>query len=179
MTTREKIIVGVMCLTIVYGAYELFGARMDRKTTTAAKDKPVQSLQSFVADVTKKLIGEKIANEYQYIIAKADNNWPKDPFIQTTTPLKSKNVVQSTVEQPSKQSQRFPEFIYSGFLQLGDTKIAVINGMEYASGEALDTKGYFVKNISPQFVIIGKVKSPGIIKLPLSETDSGLRDQTQ
>jgi hypothetical protein len=65
-------------------------------------------------------------------------------------------------------------FIYTGYLELGKTKLAVINGLEYSVGESLDPNGLYVKSISPHHVVIGKVDGLETIQLPLRELDPGL-----
>jgi hypothetical protein len=44
--------------------------------------------------------------------------------------------------------------------------------MEYVEGEALSDKTYYIKSISPERVIIGKVDSRETIQISISETDS-------
>ena len=59
-------------------------------------------------------------------------------------------------------------------MQLGNVKMAIINGTEYAVGEAMDDRSFYVKSISPQRVVIGKVDGVETIQLPIQEFDSGL-----
>jgi hypothetical protein len=174
MTKREKIIVGIMCLTVVYGAYDLLVYRKKpRNAAVRQMANPVTELKSFVAEVTQKLINEKVSAEYSHIISQAGANWTKDPFIDSVEPLKKRKTI-----QPEDQKERVlptrSGFIYTGYLKLGPIKMAVINGMEYSVGESLDVNGLYVKNISPHHVVIGKVHSPETIQLPLKELDPGL-----
>ncbi len=171
MTTREKIIVGVMCLTVVYGAYELLSTRKHKnKPQQTTIGDPMGELKTFVAEVTQKLVNEKVAREYQYIIAQAGVKWPKDPFIQSIGPLKESLATTIKNEQPIRPV-KLPEIVYTGFMQIGDTKLAIINGMEYAVGESLASKQYYVKSISAQHVMVGKVGSPDTIQIPIREFD--------
>ncbi len=170
MTTREKIIVGVMCLTVVYGAYELIGTRKHKNRPQAKIGDPIVELKSFVAEVAQKLVNEKVAREYQYIITQSAAEWSKDPFIQSIGPLKESLVPTIKDEQPIRPT-KLPEFEYTGFMQIGATKLAIINGIEYAVGESLASKNFYVKNISAQQVLIGKVGGPDTIQLPIREYD--------
>ena len=81
MTTREKIIVGIMCLAILYGAYDLFAYRKPRYSEEAPTANPIGELKGFVSEVTQKLISEKVSTEYSYLISQAGANLTKDPFI--------------------------------------------------------------------------------------------------
>jgi hypothetical protein len=171
MTTREKIIVGIMCLTIAYGAYDLLGSRRKQKSISpGTMPNKTGDLKSFVADVTGKLAGEKVSKEYQYMIKQAGAQWTKDPFIHSARPLKKRLLPVNVTQTPAKPSA--PDFDYTGFMQLGTTRIAILNGMEYAEGEALPDKAYYIKSISPQRVIIGKVDSKETIQISINETDS-------
>jgi hypothetical protein len=174
MTKREKIIVGIMCLTVVYGAYDLFVYRKKpRYAAMRQTANPITELKSFVAEVTKKLINERVSSEYSYVISQAGANWTKDPFIASVEPLKKRKTFEKIPQKETVEPTR-SGFIYTGYLKLGSTKMAVINGLEYSVGESLDVNGLYLKSISPHHVVIGKVHSPETIQLPLKELDPGL-----
>jgi hypothetical protein len=179
MTKREKLIVGIMCLTVVYGAYDLLVYRKKFGYTAVGQTaNPIAELKGFVAEVTHKLIKEKVSAEYNYIISQAGADWTKDPFIASVEPLKKTQTIEKTPQKetvPSKHSG----FIYTGYLKLGPTKMAVINGLEYSVGESLDASGLYVKSISPLHVVIGKIHSPETIQLPMKELESGLSKETR
>ena len=173
MTTREKVIVGLMCLTIVYGAYELIGSNTSRKKAPSSPEDPIGELKSFVAEIGQKLNRERPAGDYAYIVTQAGSTWDKDPFIHSPGSLK-KSPPASTAARPSKRVEYRAKFAYTGFMQLGNVKMAIINGTEYAVGEAMDDRSFYVKSISPQRVVIGKVDGVETIQLPIQEFSSGL-----
>jgi hypothetical protein len=172
MTTREKIIVGIMCLAIIYGAFDLTVSRKSRRTTPTPVGNTIHELKSFVSEIDQKLNSQQLAKEYPYVINQVVASWEKDPFIQSAKPLQ-KRLNSDPKEQRSKLRTERASFNYSGYIQLGTTRMAIINGMEYAEGESLADKTYYVKSISPQSVIIGKVQGSDTIQLPISEFDSG------
>lgn len=179
MTTREKIIVGIMCLTVLYGAYDLFVYRNKPKyKASAPTSNPIIELKSFVAEVSRKLVSEKVSDDHRYMIAKSGENWTKDPFIPSIEPLRKELVRNETPQKPSVP-QSPSGFIFTGFLEIGNKRLAVINDVEYSVGEQLDPNGLYVKSISPQYVVIGKVSGPETIQLPLKEIDSGLGKTTR
>jgi hypothetical protein len=179
MTKREKIIVGIMCLAVLYGAYDLFVYRKKPKyTATQPSANPITELKSFVAEVTQKLINEKVSAEYSYMISQAGANWTKDPFIASVEPLKKRQTIEEAPQKEIVPPTR-SGFIYTGYLELGPTKLAVINGLEYSVGESLDTNGLYVKSISPHHVVIGKVNGLETLQLPLRELDPGLGKKTR
>lgn len=171
MTTREKIIVGVMCLTIVYGAYELLGAQTAKKPTAAATANPMEELRKFVAEVMQKMDTGKLGGEYQYLVGQAGTDWTRDPFLPSTLPLKQQRAAQATSQKPSGPSGPDQAFVFTGFLQIGNSKLAVINAKEYEVGEALDVQGYYLKSLSSERAVIGRVDGSETIQVPLTEVD--------
>jgi hypothetical protein len=170
MTTREKIIVGIMCLTIIYGAFELFGTRRGRSITSAVEIDAVSDLQTFVTEIAQKMAGEDAAEEYRYMMALAGSPWTKDPFLRSTEALKP-NLAPVTEILPVEKTEPSPEFVYTGYLALGVSKLAIVNGLEYSEGEALPMGGYYIKTILPNRVVIARVDSPEIIQLPIKAMD--------
>ena len=43
---------------------------------------------------------------------------------------------------------------YTGFMQMGDKKFAIIDGFEYAVGDELEQGGFVVRSINPRQVVI-------------------------
>lgn len=172
MTTREKIIVGVMCLTIVYGAYELFGPHTTGKPTSRSTHaNPTGELRNFVNEVTQKMADGRMSKDFQYMVAQASTDWTRDPFLQSTLPLKQQLVAPATPAQLPEKERMAKAFTFTGFLQIGDTKLAVINGTEYAVGETLQDSGYYLKNVSAERAIIGRTDGSETIQVPLTEMD--------
>ena len=170
MTTREKILVGLMCLAILYGAYELFWTPSTRKASKQPVIPTGEDMRTFAGEVKQKLVKEKVPEEATYRIDKASTGWAKDPFLQTTVPLTDKRPVDASPNPTVQTHVELPDLIYTGYLQMGDKMMAVINGMEYAVGESLGVDDLYVKHISGLSVTIGKVKSKETIQLPLYES---------
>ena len=172
MTTREKVIVGLMCLTIVYGAYEVVGSKTSRKKPPPSPDNPMGELKSFVAEIGKKLNMGRPAGDYAYIVTQAGNTWGKDPFIHSPGALKKSPPTNNAAPSPKREEYR-SRFSYTGFMQSGKVKMAIINGTEYTVGEAMEDRSFYVKSISPQRVVIGKVNGEQTIQIPIQEFNPG------
>ena len=162
-----------MCLTIIYGAYELLGSSRTRTKAPPKRVNPAADLNSFVTEVSQKLAGEKIATEYQYLIAQAGTPWAKDPFLQSTKALKP-SLVAEVLSAAAVQKQEPPDFAYTGYLAIGAVKLALINGIEYSEGEALPIDDYFIKTINPNRVVIARIDGTETIQLPIQDMESGL-----
>lgn len=173
MTTREKIIVGVMCLTVVYGAWELLsgGSRKPRSTAAPTVVNQKENLHKFVADIAGQLGEDPAGRSARYVAAKSQEPWGKDPFIDSILPLKKQ--LEQAPSEVGEQASDFAAggFTFSGFLQVGPTRMAIINGLEYAVGETLGISDYVIKKISPKEVIIGKMNGSETIVVPLRDID--------
>ena len=170
MTSREKIIVALMCLTILYGAYELFGNKNGSGRHTPPKVSGKGEMQSFMAEITGKLVKEKVSDEYKYMISQAGSRWTKDPFILSTLALSGKKAAVPVAVTEKNDAVPTDAFVYTGFLALGDKKLAIINGREYTTGEKLSRSGFFLKQILPHRVLIGTVNGAETIEVPLYES---------
>jgi hypothetical protein len=47
-----------------------------------------------------------------------------------------------------------PSIVYSGYVDTGQKKMAIINGWEYEAGQPLDVEGYLLKKVTPSRVLI-------------------------
>jgi hypothetical protein len=164
MSNREKIIVALMVVSVIFGIYIVF-FESPRQTTTlnTAGDRELEMLNTFITKVAEKTQSGP-SKEQAYILNKAQSAWKQDPLIQ----LEAKKVEVDTG----------PELVldarvqYTGFLQMGDTRLAIINGMEYEAGDQLEPGGFIIRRILPNHVVMappGKNKKTMI--LPMEETE--------
>jgi hypothetical protein len=163
MTQREKIIVGIMVLTVGYGAIELLLPRA--KTGTAAP--AAQSSESLNAFITKVADASKgaSAESSALIIQKAEAGWKQDPFLVIRKPPPPPVDAPS----PKETARAITNLAYSGFLEIGPKRLAIINGMEYEAGDRVNPGGFSIKTILPSKVIM--TSSQGEIVLPLQESE--------
>jgi len=123
------------------------------KTTKDQKNNiaHLESITKEVKDGLKKTGMDKVTN---YVINRAESMWSKDPFTQ------QKNVAAPPINNKGNLSQQDmpvrirPVFTYSGYMEVGDKRMAIINGMEYEANEELEVKGYYVDTIEQNWVII-------------------------
>jgi hypothetical protein len=105
-------------------------------------------------------------------LEQAGRNWQKDPFIRSVAPLTAELKQSLPVAVPKKAPKPVekPNLHYSGYLQMGAKRMAIVNGMEYEEGEMLPASGYFIRSISPKSVVVGKIGESKSHVLPLDET---------
>jgi hypothetical protein len=163
MTKREKIIVGIMVLTVGYGAIELLLPRA-KSVTGATAPQPAENLSVFiskVADAAKSAASESSA----LIIKKAEAAWKLDPFmvIRKAAPPPAESRL------PKDAVRAMPNLVFSGFLEIGSKRLAIINGMEYEAGDRVSPGAFSIKSILPDKVIM--TSSQGEVVLPLQESE--------
>lgn len=172
MLNREKIIVFMMIIAALYGAYNLFLSPGDKSPVLASKEKMVE-LKNFVVDAATNLSSESVSAADTYIIEQAEKVWPESPFIQSGKLLTSQPFEAKTDVKVEKI-----KLAYTGYLQVENSLLAIVNGMEYETGEQLGEAGYYVKSISPNNVVIGIENNPKTIILPLDE-DVSIQKETK
>jgi hypothetical protein len=164
MTTREKIIVGIMLLTVGYGAIELLMPRAPVGPTTMLPAQSAESLNTFITKVADT-VKTSPADAGALLIQKAETAWKQDPFlvIRKAAPKVEEKTASREPVRP------LPNMTYSGFLEIGAKRLAIINGMEYEAGDRLSAGGITIKSVLPNKVIM--TSSQGEIVLPLQESE--------
>lgn len=163
MSKREKIIVLLMALAVLYGGYEFFWASKPKKGIKSPEKKE-EVLDKFVTDVAVKLKKKDISDLDKHIIARAKDEWTRDPFVRIELPSESE-LKQERIEASALEMN----LTYSGYMEMGDQKLAVINGMEYMVGDELEPGGYIVKSISSTQIEIGIKDTKQTIVLEVEE----------
>jgi hypothetical protein len=163
MTSREKIIVGIMLLTVGYGAIELLLPRT-KAGTAAPVAQSTEGLNTFISKVAEAAKGAT-SESSAHVIQLAEANWKQDPFmvIRKAAPLPAEKAASKEPVRP------LPNMAYSGFLEIGAKRLAIINGMEYEAGDRVTPGAFSVKTILPNKVIM--TSSQGEIVLPLQESE--------
>lgn len=166
MTNREKIIVGLMLLTVGYGAIELLLPRA-KVATIPPTAQSSEGLNAFITKVAAAVKGET-SETGDLIIHKAEADWKQDPFLEIRKTPEAPAVARSekeTVRPPSN-------LVYSGFIEVGSKRLAIINGMEYEAGERLESGGFTITSVLPNKVIMSSSKADNApIVLPLQENE--------
>jgi len=165
MAKREKIMLLLMAVALVFGSYFLFFAP-DQSEKTHLRGDDSEELNRFVMQAAKRLYKKNEATTAQYIIAQARTNWVRDPFISPKTVAP---VLLVAIETPKKDVPVIL-FSYSGYLDVGGMRLAIINGQEYAIQDTVSPQGHILTHISPHQVILkGNGETPRLV-IPLEES---------
>ncbi|MDD5712014.1 MAG: hypothetical protein PHY31_04555 [Smithellaceae bacterium] len=169
LQTRQMIILGVMIIVILYGLYDLFHANFVKSREEDIGKKSAE-LNTFITTVSSDLAQGSPAVVQAYMVNRAESDWARNPFRETKGYrewMTAKTPASGTTGLVGALSG--PTFTYSGYLERGDRKIAIINGNEYRSGEALVEKGYVLKSITPGRVVIENTETRSDITVPLQD----------
>lgn len=151
LTKRQWIILSVMVAAILYGAYDFLLAPKQKSSATDVKAKLAQ-LGTFMADVTVSMAGGALSAADAYIVSRAETEWKRDPFYEKKSFrewMNLKNPMKAGVSSIGKAN-----FVYSGYLNLDNKRIAIVNDVEYGAGDTLETGGFVLKQIYPDRVVI-------------------------
>ena len=151
LTTRQMIILGVMGVVILFAAYELFFAK-GKKPVTIDAGKNITELNTFISEMTVAIGKDTPSPVDAYMIKRAEAGWARDPFYERNT-YKDWAVTKDPAQAGGASAQK-NQFNYTGYVALGNKQIAIINGIEYGVGDALDVEGYILKKIHPSKIII-------------------------
>ena len=166
MSNREKIIVVAAVLAIIYGVYIVFlepNAQQPKFTTSQNQLDDLNNFITKVAAATKEGLSEGDSE----IIKRAEKAWVRDPLIRIKKPVK----VEEETQQAEKETQPGGMILYTGYLEMGTTRLAIINGNEYAAGDKLDQEGYVVRSISPSQIVLATTDGTNnMFIVPLQET---------
>lgn len=163
MSKREKIILFIMCLTLIYGYYVFFIESSSKSFSTPTTTR-LDSFNKFITQVSE-LTRKGLSDADMYVIDKIATKWTKDPLLTTVSTLD----VSRDPEEPFANGG--PSGLnYSGFLQMGKSHMAIINGVEYEAGDVLISGDYTIRSISPLQVVLIKRGARTTVTIPLVET---------
>ena len=154
-----------MSVVVVFGIYNfLFSSSAKKEPAVTVTG--VADTNKFIADVANSL-KDDFTETNMYIIRQARSGWGQDPFWHTERQpeTKAEVIVESRKETKAQESR-----VYTGYLEMGKQKLAIINGAEYELGDELGRGGPVLKSIDPKQVIIAVPGTTDEIILPLKET---------
>jgi len=172
MSKREIIIVFAALVAIMYAVYSLFIASSSKQITNDTNIKKTGTVR-FIANLSEILDKNALDTTDLYIIARAEAKWEKDPFLKTELAKESEVPEKPVpVEEVPRQTVRGEEKLsltYSGYIEMGDKRLAIINDVEYETNDELELAGYIVEKIEPFKVIISDKERQRKIIVPIEQ----------
>ena len=161
---RQWFILGLTAIAILYAAFDFLMPK--KKNVEVDVKQQSEELNSFITTLTAG-VGKDTSKDLLYLIfSRAEKEWTNDPFLDD-------NLLRSLTEEKARGKVEAVapkiEFVYAGYLEVDKKRIAIINGVEYTEGEALDIKGYVLKTVSPTRVVIENLANSSSLNVPLQE----------
>jgi hypothetical protein len=173
MSTREKIILCFVILAAGYAAYNFLADTPKRVHVETEEE--LTDLKKLIADVIEEVDTAVLTKTEVFLIAQAGAEWKRDPFLKPGPSVKF-----GPESGQAGVSAEELSFTYSGYLEMADKKLAIINGIEYKAGEMLiNGGGYIVSSIFPTRVALELIGGKNRITLPLEELNIPSLDKTQ
>lgn len=160
LNKRQIIILALAALAVLYAAYELLIAGPAGKKAASVVDSA--NMDTLVSNLQKDLTKNIIAGTDVYIIAKAEAGWQKNPFWE-------KSAFKEWAAKDAPVSPSETRIVYSGYVDSGRRRLAVINGCEYREGEQLEMEGFFLKKIMPFHILVVNKNTGSEIEVPIQE----------
>ncbi|MEW6220449.1 MAG: hypothetical protein AB1634_13075 [Thermodesulfobacteriota bacterium] len=142
MKRSEQILLGLTGLAALYGAYVFLVE--PRKTGPAAT-----SAGPIVAAVTAELAASPVPAgvPLAQVRERLADTWSADRFLTVS--------FRRELERQAQEGQRrevldASGFQYTGFAEMGDARIAIINGLDYREGDEME--GFIIGAIGPEMV---------------------------
>jgi hypothetical protein len=158
---REIIILVIAALFILYAGYEyLIAGPASKKVKTSTESVNINTSST---GITKDLGKDKITDFDAYVIRRMEADWGKNPFWKKDLYKEWGN------REGVAKSGVLAKIIYSGYVDSGKNKMAIINGLEYRLGEELELEGYVLKQITPSSVLIFNKYTGNKEEIPLKE----------
>ena len=158
---RELILLCLALITLLAGGYILY-FDTDEVQTTARPDARTQEAKSFSSTASARLAKLKNNGPRKALQRILNEQWTHDPFIRIPNPQEQTD--------PATDAA-VPAMEYTGFIEMGDVKIAIINGKEYEQGDVLETAGLQVQSISRQRVLIRVPSRKQPLTVPFSDIE--------
>ena len=156
MSKREKIIVVIMVISILFSLSYYLTPSFTR--TGDKSGEQFAESEKIIQEIATELKKVAASPNENYVIARAEAAWAKDPFYRRIQPAQEKSAAGAR------------EIVYSGFVDMGEKKLAVINGGTYQVGEKLDFgSAFFLKSVEPSQVVIADRQNQRNIVIKLKD----------
>lgn len=139
ISKRETVILFAAAVAVLYGVY----AFIPTKTTTPVSGNG--QVSQAPADLLANM-GKDASAVDAYIISLAETEWRSDPF--------SGRPYKITAYKTAGLGHKKTGFSYTCYMEMGGERAAVINGIDYRAGDALETGRYTLLSIHPSRVVI-------------------------
>ena len=156
MIKREKIILAVTAVVVVAGTlYFIMGQGPKAPPDSARVDLKV--FQDFTSLTDEALKKAALTETQDRILERASAEWTSDPFLGRKPAAEAAKAVGVPVS-----------LAYTGFVIMGQERLAIINGMDYQVGEMVLGSDLVVQAIDPQNVVVKQLGGRESLSIPFT-----------
>ncbi len=149
---RELIIVALAAIALIYGAVDYVMRSSVRSSASGGGAATTEAAFSLVQEELSAVGATRQQATALEILAALSAAWPQDVFA----------AVEVADEEQVQDEEAPPEeavtLTYSGYMNMGERILAVINGIEYRIGDMVE--GFMLKEIDPMEIIMEKNGRP-------------------
>jgi hypothetical protein len=164
MNRREKILVGIAAAAVIAGALVSFSGSPSDTGRSTQQEK--RDIAEWAAAVRQSVARADAGRLQTRTLQAAEKTWDRDPFYHRHVKAKA---------DAGSQTASRPGFSYTGYLEYGETSLAVINGMEYAPGDRLQAGNFVLERATPQKVVIQGRHGTFTVPFESEESPDGAR----
>lgn len=161
LNKRQIIIIIITIAVIIYGAYVLLSG--GKKQKDMKESNPVGK-DGYINSTITDLIKNPLNLADAYIVGRAEADWGKNPFWE-----KGSYLEWASRDDAKTKDDSSAKIIYSGYVDVGKKKMAVINGLEYSVGEPLEIGGYVLKKITATKVVVSNKNTGSELEIVIQE----------
>jgi len=161
MTRREKIILAVTGLVAVVGLGSLFfGGRGGPGGQGAETARPEGQRPEILL---KAVRDAALSKADAALLAAVGRPWRTAAFYDRPLEGRAQGGRPSTLPR------------YTGYVELGSGRLAVVDGLEYQSGDALEGGGYKVVSVTPDLLVLESLANGQRVEIPYEGLDAFAR----
>lgn len=161
MTGREKILLALMGAAMA-GAGIQFGLSLLGPAAPSGQADALQEARAVAGEVTARLQSLPLSEGQRYVLATALRPASRNPF---TLP-------ESGLTPPaSADAASAGGLLYSGYVQVGKEKLAIVGGLEYGVGDTLPNTGDVIRAIRSDALILYSPSRNAEWELPYTGDD--------
>ncbi len=154
MKTRERWLIGMMIVAVIY-AGTLFLKRPPEGPPGARKveSSSASNAVAYAAGIRQRLDSAQLSPDTRLILETVAGDWPDSPLLERSASSSEPNAQQQVIQ-------------YTGYVHIGDVRIAIINGHEYRESEALKGSDLMVESIAADQVVL--ISNGGMRRLSIA-----------
>lgn len=159
MKTSEKILVTLAVAAVLWAVWSVVFSKKDAGAPSPVATRAVKTEAAQLDTQSAVLLKDRPSEVEAYVVEAASQPWGRDPF----------HVWIETEQEKVLTLEEGLILQYTGFMDIAGQRFAVVNGMEYQSGQVIENTPYRIRAIRPAWVEIEDADAGGTLRIPYQE----------